>query len=86
MYNKKLFIVQEWIDGELCVSLKTANEVIKFIDMLDCYPSDHDYCIFGCGEFGRMKPVYYTGWQSNCLIELEDDDGNIVISGYGTDH
>ena len=33
-----------------------------------------------------MKKISYVGWQPDCLIELVDEAGNVVLRGYGTDH
>lgn len=80
----KQYLVQRMSDGEVFMSLMTEETLIDYIDMSDCY--DEDYEIFDASEFGKIKPLHYVGWQPRCLIEIADEDGNIVISGYGTDH
>ena len=80
----KQYLVQRMSDGEVFLSLMTEGTLIDYIDMSDCY--DEDYEIFDVSEFGKIKSLHYVGWQPRCLIEIADEDGNIVISGYGTDH
>lgn len=78
------YLVQRMVEGELWSVLMTENALIDYIDMDDCH--GEDYKIFDVSEFGKIKELHYTGWQPRCLIELSDADGNIVVSGYGTDH
>ena len=42
--------------------------------------------LFDLSEFGKPRELFYVGWQPGCLIQLRDEHGNIVISGYGSDH
>ena len=84
--NKYLVQIAYYDDDEISSELMTEYQVIKFINMLDCYDHVKDYNVFDMSEFGKIKPLHYTGWKPNCLIELADEDGNIVISGYGEDH
>ena len=42
--------------------------------------------VYDITEFGKIKPLHYTGWQPGCLVEYTDDEGNVVIRGYGKDH
>jgi len=82
---EKRYLVQRILsDDSTCASLMTKRELINYIDMDDCH--DESYMIFDVSEFGKVKQIHYVGWQPHCLIELKDDDGNIVLSGYGTDH
>lgn len=81
----KRWLVQRIIDGEERYnSLMGDNELISYINMDDCH--NEDYKIFDVSDFGNIKEVYYTGWQPNCLIELIDENKNVVLRGYGTDH
>lgn len=81
----KQFLVQRIIDNEMCVSLMTPRELINYINMDDCH--NETYEIFDVlSTFGEVKKLHYTGWQPNCLIEVADENGNVVLSGYGTDH
>lgn len=87
----KKYLVQMIIDRndedlcEPCASLMTEYELIHFVDFLDCNPVD-DYEIYDVSTFGKITPIHYKGWQPRCLIEFVDDDGNVVVSGYGEDH
>ena len=84
---KKYLVQTTYYDEDEDFSeLMTEYKVVSFINMLDCYDHVKEYKVFDISEFGKIKPLHYTGWQRECLIELADDDGNIVISGYGEDH
>ena len=78
------YLVQRMVEGEICSQLMTEKELIDYIDMDDCH--GESYRVFDVSEFGKIKVLHYAGWKPNCLIELHDTDGNIVVSGYGTDH
>ncbi len=79
------FLVQKVIDDEVFPTIMTANELINYIDMEDCH--EEMYEIYDCTSmFGEVKKLHYKGWQPNCLIEIVDDEGKVVLKGYGTDH
>ena len=88
---EKNYLVQMIIDiddEELCVNhvvLMNEYELIHFVDFLDCNPVDY-YKVYDVSVFGIINELHYTGWQPNCLIEFADNDGNVVVSGYGEDH
>ena len=86
-YEERQFLIQFEVEDEECYinKIATSAEVISFIDELDFTPVGNWY-VFDLNEFGKVKPLHYKGWQPNCLIELVDDNGEIIISGYGTDH
>lgn len=42
--------------------------------------------VFDISEFGKIKQLYYRGFQPGCLIEYVDDKNNVIIHGYGKDH
>lgn len=79
------FLVQKMIDDEIFSRIMTANELINYIDMSDCH--DEKFEIFDCDTvFGSVRKLYYKGWQPGCLIEIVDEDGTVVLRGYGEDH
>ena len=78
------FLVSKMIDNEVYGVIYTETQLISFLDMADC--SDEEYKIFDVSVFGEVKELFYRGWQPNCLIEVVDSNGYIVLSGYGTDH
>ena len=83
--NVKQFLVQRMIDGELYSSIMAPRELINYIDMDDCHGELYE--IYDVSStFGEVKKLHYVGWQPNCLIEIADENGNIVLRGYGTDH
>ncbi len=78
------FVVQRAIDGEISLSIMSEEELIRYIDEDDLH--QETYQIYNGTTFGEMKKVSYVGWQPDCLIELVDEAGNVVLSGYGTNH
>lgn len=78
------YLVQKLIDSEVCGKIYTETELINYLDMSDCY--DEEFRIYDISVFGEIREVHYKGWQPDRLIEIADSSGNIVASGYGTDH
>lgn len=78
------FLVQKLIDSEVYGKIYTETELINYLDMSDCY--DEEFKIYDISVFGEIREVQYKGWQPDRLIEIVDSSGNIVASGYGTDH
>ena len=82
--SEKKFLVQRKSDGETWCSLMNSHELIDYINFSDCH--NEEWKIYDASEFGKAKPCHYKGWQPMCLIEVVDEDGNVVLSGYGEDH
>lgn len=84
------FLLTTQYEGVVSSTVTDANGIIHFIDMKDLDSSLEDYCIHLIDETKAplitLKPLHYRGWQPDCLIEIADDDGNIIISGRGTDY
>ena len=83
------YFVQIQLDtGEVFNCIKTASEIISSIDMQDC--SGERMAVFMTTAFGTIVPLEVKGcwhdFNNPLLIECVDPDGNVVISGYGTDH
>ena len=79
------FLVQRMIDDEIVASIMSPARLIDYINMDDCH--NETYEIFDCtSEFGKIKPLYYKGWQPGCLIEVVDETGKVVLRGYGENH
>ena len=83
---ERCFLVQrhDYYDDTYFSSIMNCDELIAYIDMSDCY--NEDWKIYEITEFGKVIPIHYVGWQPNCLIEFANDDNEVVLSGYGTDH
>lgn len=81
---ERKFLVQAIGEDYSHVELMTEAELIKFIDFQDIY--GEVYWIYEVTEVGYVTPLYYVGWQPNCLIQLRNEQNEIVVSGYGTDH
>lgn len=89
MEMERQFLVQRIIDMGTddeyrCSSIMTADELIHYIDMQD-YCTE-TYKLYEVTEFGKVVPIFYAGWQPGCLIEFINSYGNVVLSGFGTDH
>lgn len=78
------FLLQQIINGSVCQSVYSEEQLIMYLDMSDCY--DWEYKIFDVTDFGKVKEVFYNGWLPDRLIKITDSEGNVVVSGYGTDH
>lgn len=78
------FLVQRIIDDEVYSTIMTELQLIDYINMDDCH--NENYEIYDISTFGEVKKLHYVGWQPRCLIEVADENGNVVLSGYGTDH
>lgn len=78
------FLLQQIINGSVCQSVYSEEQLIMYLDMSDCY--DWEYRIFDVTDFGKVKEVFYNGWLPDRLIKITDSEGNVVVSGYGTDH
>ena len=82
---KRTFLVQrKFPDGDVATSLMNEHQLISYINMDDCH--DEEYELYDVTIFGKVTPCYYTGWQPGCLIEVADENGEILLSGYGEDH
>ena len=85
--KERKFLVQRilrWADDEEEATLMNEAELIHYIDMQDYCTEEHK--IYDVTDFGKIVPIHYVGWQPKCLIEFATDDGEIVLTGYGTDH
>lgn len=78
------FLVQRRIDDEVYSTIMTELQLIDYISMDDCH--DESYEIYDISTFGKVKKLNYVGWQPMCLIEIADENGEVVLRGYGTDH
>ena len=78
------FLVQRRIDDEVYSTIMTELQLIDYISMDDCH--DESYEIYDISTFGKVKKLHYVGWQPMCLIEIADENGEVVLSGYVTDH
>lgn len=85
------FLVQclDSFTGETWASFKTAKQLIDFVDLDDCY--DFVYSVYDASsKFGEIKPLVVKGcwhdFRDPLKIVIEDEDGNVVLVGYGSDH
>lgn len=88
--EEKSFLVQIQDDEGLSVSIKTECEIIRLLDMADCYPEALDIYVFDISKAGHVIPVEIHGCWSDLKNPLRirgtTPDGTIVIDGWGTDH
>lgn len=84
METKLLFF--RWADDdELKRKIVSDAELIRFVDEMD-FTGVEIVQILDITDPNNIYSIYYVGWQPNCLIEFADSKGNVVLSGYGTDH
>lgn len=76
--------VCSWDGNSRDNTVMTADELIHYIDMQD-YCTER-YKIYEITQYCAPMEIFYRGWQPGCLIEFCDRNGQIVLSGYGTDH
>ena len=87
-YVPKKYVVEISVNGEDTLSLKTASQIIRDIDMFDCLEFDH-YYVFDIDNESASKLEIYGCWHdpSNPLsIKATYPNGLIAFDGYGTDH
>lgn len=88
MSEKFLVQVKFPDDPEIYSRLMTASEIISRVDMHDYY--DEDLEVYRINGFGKVEKLRLFGTWHNfdepLLIKAEDKNGNVVFSGYGTDH
>lgn len=87
MTDQRQFLVQRicnWDEDSRDNTIMTSSELIHYIDMQDI--CSENYKIYEITEFGMPIEIFYRGWQPGCLIEFADSKGQIILSGYGTDH
>lgn len=79
------YLVQRQVDGEIIPTIMSEIRLIDYINMADCHGESYE--IFDCeSRFGEVRKLHYKGWQPKGLIELVDERGEVVVSGYGEDH
>jgi len=81
MTNERKFLVQRIGENYEDVSLMTEDELINYIDMQVIY--NETFEIYEVTNFGYVTPIYYVGKRPNYEISFKNDDGEIVLTGYG---
>lgn len=83
-----MYLVQIEIecDDSLGVKLMNEYEIIKTTNEMDFNGISRMRVWEVHKELGKVRELHSLGWQPNCLIQYADEDGTIVISGYGEDH
>lgn len=82
--NRQFLVQRIYDDDERGNTIMTPDELVHYIDMQDI--CEEEFKIFEITNFGETKEIFYAGRQPGCVIEFVDKFGNIVLSGYGTDH
>ena len=78
-----------WEDAkEAEIKLMTADELINWFNMSDCYPDAFSYDIYAINPEEREAPVkiWYVGWQPGCIIAFDSETCKDYLLGFGTDH
>ena len=87
--HEQFLLIRKSIDDSepyLNAKIVTAGEVIDYVNFTDIYSDFEDYEVYAIKDIGQVERLTYVGWQPGCLIELKDNNGNVVLSGYGDDH
>lgn len=70
--------------------MKTANEIINWLDMDDCYTELHIKVFDVETQFGSIEELEVHGtWHNHkdpLYIKVTHSDGTVEFDGYGTDH
>lgn len=87
---ERQFLIQKVYNAGTCDEVRDnqiANELqlIHFVDFSDLYDWI-DFKVYEITNPGEIVRLTYRGWQPGCLIEFVNDKGEVVLSGYGTDH
>ena len=82
-----LAIIRDRYDGSMNASFMTPNQIIDFISMDDCHNMAAEFYDLTSGV-PELLTVYGTwhNFDDPLYIKLENQQGEIVVSGYGTDH
>ena len=77
-------------DDEMATSMKSAGEIVSFLDMSDCYPEPYEIAVFESTEVGSLVKLDLHGcWhdmKNPLYIKATRPDGSIAFDGWGTDH
>lgn len=75
-------------DNTYTTTLYTWSQILSFVDMSDCH--DDEIRVFYSPEYGKVEELEVLGtWHDKddpLLIELVNQKGEVIRSGYGTDH
>lgn len=88
-YEQRYIVDMLFDQEERAVAMKSAHEIFELMDMSDCYDVDID--IWEITEFGE-RPEHrnflgtWTHYHDPLRMEITDDDGNVLATGYGTDN
>ena len=78
------FLIQQIINDQVCQGIYSEMQLISYLDMSDCY--DGEYKIYDVTDLDRLRNCSTMDGLPGRLIKITDIDGNVVVSGYGTDH
>jgi hypothetical protein len=83
MEDKLVFF--RWEDGEMIRSIVSESALIQMVNEADITGLEL-VKVLDIADPEAIRELHYVGWQPRCLIEFKDNDGNVVIRGYGEDH
>ena len=84
----KKYIVQVISEDAIDTVMKTASQIIGWVDMSDCYP-ELDIRVWESCEDGLIELDVRGCWHdmdNPLYIEAVRPDGSVAFDGYGTDH
>lgn len=84
---KKYFVQTRYDDGEVGLSVNTADQIIEMQGFTDC--SGCDYEVFKSEEFGklvRLEHVPASKAPFNYHVWVDSETGEVEIEGFSSEH
>ena len=87
MQEKFLVVTKD--EGEVYASMWTAERVLDYLGMTDCFEYDEIH-VYDVREIGKVEELFLHGtWHDMdqpLYMKVTRHDGTIVFDGFGTDH
>lgn len=86
------YLLVEWENtdkSDIGFFVADDNKILDRIDFDDCYPGNYEVYYFDKIGMQFKKARVYGCWHNPrepLYIKIEDQEGNILFDGYGTDH
>lgn len=84
---KKYIVQTKNPDGEISLSVNTAQQIIDFFGFQDC--TDCDYAVFKIEDFGKLVLLEYvpaTSAPFNHHVLVNSETGEVEIEGDSAEH
>ena len=84
---QKYFVQTKSPDGEISLSVNTADQIVGFFGFQDC--TDCDFAVFKSEDFGKLVLLEYVPAMSapyNHHVFINSETGEVEIEGYSAEH